>query len=34
VLYLYLDRLSGWPARVRQWLFPGRFAAPPSAPAE
>ena len=34
VLYLYLDRLSGWPQRVRQWLFPDRFASPPSAPAE
>jgi multidrug efflux pump len=34
VLYLYLDRVSGWSQRLRQWLFPDRFAAPPSAPAE
>jgi multidrug efflux pump len=34
VLYLYLDRLSGWPARIRGWLFPRGFEAPPSAPAE
>jgi multidrug efflux pump len=34
VLYLYLDRLSGWSLRVRQRLLPSRrFAAPP-APAE
>ncbi|MGB6539919.1 MAG: efflux RND transporter permease subunit [Xanthobacteraceae bacterium] len=34
VVYLYLDRLSGWPSRMRQRLFPRRFAAPPAAPAE
>ena len=33
VLYLYLDRLSGWSLRTRQRLLPRRFAAPP-APAE
>jgi len=31
VLYLYLDRLSGWSLRVRQRLLPSRrFAAPPA----
>jgi multidrug efflux pump len=34
VLYLYLDRLSGWPARIRDWLFRRGFEAPPAAPAE
>jgi multidrug efflux pump len=34
VLYLYLDRLSGWSSRMQQRLFPRRFAAPPAAPAE
>jgi hypothetical protein len=34
VLYLYLDQLSGWPARIREWLFRRGFEAPPAAPAE
>jgi multidrug efflux pump len=34
VLYLYLDRLSAWPARIREWLFRHGFETPPSAPAE
>jgi multidrug efflux pump len=34
VLYLYLDRLSGWPARIRGWLSRRGFEAPPAAPAE
>jgi multidrug efflux pump len=34
VLYLYLDRLSAWPARIRAWLFGRGFEAPPAAPAE
>jgi multidrug efflux pump len=33
VLYLYLDRLSGWSQRVRERLMP-RHSAPPTAPAE
>ena len=28
VLYLYLDRLSGWWLRVRQRLLPGHFGEP------
>ena len=41
VLYLYLDGLSGWPARIRGWLARVRgwlsrrgFEAPPAASAE
>jgi multidrug efflux pump len=34
VLYLYLDRLSGWSLRVRQRLLPSRRVAGPPAPAE
>jgi multidrug efflux pump len=34
VLYLYLDRLSGWPARARRWFQSGLAQEPPPAPAE